>query len=108
MKLEMFGGPKSGGWSGHMEYEHGVDPKLAACPFCGGSHEDLEVSNSHTPAANVECTSCGAQGPMSSNCSLWKRSMSKRAATELFRGAFYEAIKLWNERYKKPRRDDDE
>lgn len=98
MKFQMYGGPKAGGWSGHMDYEPGVDPELAPCPFCGAKDEDVDCSNTHTPCANVECYVCGATGPMASNVGMWTRRLGKDKAAELFKSAFYEAIRLWNDR----------
>lgn len=96
MELEIYGGPKHGGWSGHGEYEPGIDTPLRACPFCGGSN--VTVTNTHTPYYGAECEDCGAEGPRPNTGAAWKRGMSKAAAERLHREAFQAAVDAWNER----------
>jgi hypothetical protein len=96
MKLEIYGGPKHGGWSGHGEYEPGIDPRLDACPFCDS--DEVDVSNTHTPYYNAECQQCGAEGPRNSVGDAWTHSMSKSNVTTLHRQSFARAINDWNMR----------
>lgn len=101
MKLELHGGPRSGGWRGHGEYELGVDPPLLTCPFCGG--EEITVENTHTPYYMARCDTCDAEGPGSDfhgNCpgDKWRPGLSKAKTAEIHRAAFLVAIEAWNER----------
>lgn len=96
MKLEIFGDPEYG-WSGHGEYEHGIDAHLNSCPFCDS--DEIRVSNTHTPYYRAECTECGAEGPYNSIGDAWNRSMSKSDATALHQLSFAKAIIDWNCRY---------
>jgi hypothetical protein len=95
MKLELFGGRSSGGWSAHGEYEPGVDPVLRPCPFCHS--KNLTVENTHTPYYHAQCCDCRAEGPrVSSIGDRWARALSKAAVARLHREAFAAAIKAWN------------
>jgi hypothetical protein len=97
MKLEIYGGPKDGGWIGHGEYEPGIDPRLDACPFCDS--DDIEVSNTHTPYYHATCNECGTEGPFNRGAAaVWRRSMSKRDVTVLHQRSFAKAINDWNTR----------
>lgn len=95
MKLEMYGGPGHGGWSAHGEYECGVDPEIAKCPFCREA-SDLTCDNTHTPYYRVGCNSCGADGPRNHIGAAWSRRMGKRAVEQLHRESFARAIADWN------------
>ena len=95
MNLDVFGGPKHGGWSAHGEYEPGVDPALRACPFCGS--KELTVSNTHTPYYEVTCDRCGAEGPSDyRHGATWSRKSSKERTREIHWLAFDAAIRAWN------------
>ena len=95
MKLEIFGGPKYGGWSGHGEHEPGIDPEITRCPFCREA-SDLTCNNTHTPYYRVECNSCGADGPRNCIGAAWTRRMGKRDVERLHRESFERAIADWN------------
>lgn len=97
MKLEVYGGPKHGGWSGHGEYEPGADPDLRPCPFCGS--KNLTVDNTHTPFYTAQCLDCETEGPRAYGIGdRWHRRMSRKAVTALHQQAFLAAIEMWNVR----------
>lgn len=101
MKLEIYGGPKEGGWSGHGEYQCGIDPPLEPCPFCGAGNVEgeLECDNTHTPFYSVRCEECGAEGPSTRAAGLrWRKSSTKKETEAIHRRAFSDAIKAWNKR----------
>lgn len=91
---------KRGHFSAHGEYEHGIDPPLACCPFCGAEGEDLELTNTHTPFYSVECQNCDAQGPTGRDTKAPASGRYRSAADyeRAHRDAFGNAIVLWNDR----------
>jgi len=96
MELEIYGGPKCGGWSGHGEYERGTDEPLHACPFCGSAN--VSVINTHTPYYTAKCRGCGAEGPRTNTGDAWNRGMPRDATERLHREAFQAAVDAWNGR----------
>lgn len=95
MKLDIFGSHKTH-WSGHGEYEPGVDPLLEACPFCGGN--EIDLTNTHTPYYQAQCTSCDAAGPQCGPPRGVPRRASRAVVEGLHRKFFTEAIQAWNKR----------
>lgn len=97
MKLEIYGGPKHGGWSAHGEHERGVDSSLKSCPFCGSIR--VTVENTHTPYYTAECLNCSAEGPRAYGAGdEWGRKTSRAQTREIHEQAFRDAIAAWNER----------
>ena len=96
MDLELYGGPKHGGWSAHGEHQQGLDTPLRPCPFCGS--EDLELSNTHTPYYAARCNECGTEGPTPRMGDAWNRRMGRAATERLHREAFQAAVRAWNKR----------
>lgn len=98
MYLEIWGSKKEH-WSGHGEYEPGVDPSLKPCPFCGGSA--IVVDNTHTPFYSARCEDCGCEGPTAHpdgyDGGHIRSRIKARAAHE---EAFRRAIVHWNRRFK--------
>lgn len=97
MKLEFFGGPKAGGWSAHGEWVEGDTP-LAPCPFCG-ERVELRCENTHTAYYQVECDSCGADGPLNHEGDRLHRKMSRKTVGIIHKLSFDKAIADWNERH---------
>jgi hypothetical protein len=97
MKLDIFGGPKKGGWSGHGIQEGSDMPFLRSCPFCGS--RQVEISNTHTPFYTAHCLDCEAEGPRAYGAGqAWSRRSSKRDTERIHRQAFDDAIDAWNDR----------
>jgi Lar family restriction alleviation protein len=97
LKLEIYGGPKHGGWSGHGEYEPS-DGYITSCPFCGSDY--VTCANTHTPYYQVECEDCGACGPVRSSQQIgdkWTRRTNRRETERLHRESFRAAIDAWND-----------
>lgn len=99
MKLDIYGGEKTGRWFVHGQYEPGVDTPMAPCPFCGGV--DLVLENTHAPMYAVECRGCGAVGPSFGINGVYEvqdAEMARNKAEPVHRKAFREALVAWNAR----------
>ncbi len=85
-------------WSGHGEYQKGIDPALQNCPFCAS--DDLTVSNSWTPYYSVECECCGASvpGDFTPPEGMTGAIADKDECLRIHEAAFLSAIECWNTR----------
>ncbi|MCK5236440.1 MAG: Lar family restriction alleviation protein [Deltaproteobacteria bacterium] len=92
MKLDIRGDGRHG-WSGHGDYELGIDSALKDCPFCGEAPKN--VSNTHTPSYSVEC---GCSAEIHGQVGDWDNLKSKEGAIEEHKKAFQSAIDAWNRR----------
>jgi len=93
MKLEIYGDEKYG-FSGHGEYEPGIDPPLSSCPFCGS--KNIAVFNTHTPSYWAECIECEAE--KHSKYNFGDKIRSEIKAKKEHKKSFLSAIEEWNKR----------
>lgn len=77
----------------HCERPEGI-PDAKPCPFCGC--EDIEITNTHTPAYWAECTECGARIDSQYDETIpWE-------AEESYIASFRSACEAWNNRQVTP------
>lgn len=95
MLLDIVG--SKGRYSAHGEYQHGIDPKLKPCPFCG-EQQDLQCDNTWTPYYRVACCNCTSEGPTGSGPGSSGYFRTKKACTAAHQEAFDSAIERWNKR----------
>lgn len=97
-------------WFGTFEYEPGVDPALAPCPFCG-EQENLRVHGvSSTARYSVNCDNCGASSGVHDQPELKVVARTMRPVQpiapgrwwasfeEVHREGFEQGIWAWNRR----------
>lgn len=93
-RIEMYGSPEDGGYSGSLQYFAPTHGELEPCPFCGSLL--LAVENTHTPSYWVECRECHCE--MGGDCPDSYKLDTPEEFQRVHSDGIKSCVEFWNQR----------